>query len=73
MRSTLKTGSIAMVSAVMIFLKDRIRPKRRMTRRARRARTMPVGLLVAAAAATLMTTTMVSRMLHGLVTKGRNQ
>ncbi len=73
MRKTLRTGRMAMLRAVMIFLSDLTRPKRRMTRRARRTRTTPVDLLVTAVETRLMMTTKASRMLHGLVMKGRNQ
>ena len=46
MTKTLTTGTMARERAEMILRREWKRPKRRMTRRARRTRTKPVGSLV---------------------------
>ena len=48
MTNTLRTGTMASVIAEMILRNEWKRPNNRMTRRARRTRTKPVGSLVTA-------------------------
>ena len=73
MRNTFRTGSMAIVRAEMIFLSDLTRPKSRMTRRARRIRTMPVGSLVMTVEMRLIVMMKVSSMFHAFLINGRNQ
>ena len=72
-RNTFSTGASASDSAEIIFLSDLTRPKRRMTRRARRMRTMPVGWLVTMSDMRDMATMKASNRLQAFWMKGRNQ
>ena len=73
MRKTLRTGSTAAERAATIFLRDLTRPKMRMTRRARRMRTIWLELLDRTVERRLETTTIVSDRLQTLVRKGLSQ
>ena len=73
MRKTLSTGASASERAEMILRSDLTRPKRRMTRRARKMRTMPVGWLVTMSDMTDMATMKVSSRLQAFWMKGWNQ
>jgi hypothetical protein len=63
-------GTIDEVSADTIFLSARIRPKSRITRKARMKRSTVTGMLAAPSATSDMTTTRVSSRLQGLHRKG---
>mmetsp|Transcript_37886 Transcript_37886/g.100823 ORF Transcript_37886/g.100823 Transcript_37886/m.100823 type:complete len:221 (-) Transcript_37886:414-1076(-) len=73
MRKTLSTGTMELLRAWMIFLRDLTRPKRRMTRRARRMRTMPVGWLVTIRERIDMVTMKTSSQFQGSTMKGLHQ
>ena len=66
MMKTLRTGTMARARAEKILRRDRRRPKRRSTRRARMTRTTPVGSLVRTRETRdMLTTNMSSQYLPG--------
>ena len=73
MQNTLRTGSSAIVSAVMILRSDGTRRKSRRMRKARRMRTMPVFWSGTRRGTMDMATTKASTWLHTSVMKGQNQ
>jgi hypothetical protein len=70
MRNAFIMGTIDRVSAETIFLRARIRPNSRITRKARMKRSTVTGMSTGPRATRDMTTTRASSMLHGLHRKG---
>jgi hypothetical protein len=73
MMKTLRTGSIAIESAVRILRREVTRRKSRRTRRARRTRTTLVDWPVGATEARLMPTMKTSSRFQGFRKKGTHQ